>query len=74
MHSTATGNNYVTITKLGEPGSSESIVPDYGLDDRVIEVRYPAEARGFSSNLCQDRLSGPPSLLSNECPGSFLRR
>jgi hypothetical protein len=30
-----------------EPGSSVSIVSGYGLDDRAIEVRYPAEAKGF---------------------------
>jgi hypothetical protein len=28
-------------------GSSVSIVSDYGLDDRAIEVRSPAEAKGF---------------------------
>jgi hypothetical protein len=33
-----------------EPGSS--VVSGYGLDGRVIEVRSPAEARYFSSNLC----------------------
>jgi hypothetical protein len=27
--------------------SSFSMVSDYGLDDRAIEVRSPAEARGF---------------------------
>jgi hypothetical protein len=27
-------------------------VYDYGLDDREIEVRSPAQARGFSCNLC----------------------
>jgi hypothetical protein len=37
---------------LGEAGSSVSIVSGYGLDDRVIEVRSPAEAKDFSSNLC----------------------
>jgi hypothetical protein len=31
----------------GEPGSSVSIVSDYGLGDRAIEVRFPAEAKGF---------------------------
>jgi hypothetical protein len=31
----------------GEPGSSVSIVSDYGLDDWAIEVRSPAEAKGF---------------------------
>jgi hypothetical protein len=30
-----------------EPGSSVSIVSGYGLDDRAIEVRFPADARGF---------------------------
>jgi hypothetical protein len=28
-------------------GSSVSAVSGYGLNDRAIEVRYPAEARGF---------------------------
>jgi hypothetical protein len=28
-------------------GSSVSIVSGYGLDDREIEVRSPAEAKGF---------------------------
>jgi hypothetical protein len=32
--------------------SSGSIVSDYGLDDRAIEVRSPAGANDFSSNLC----------------------
>jgi hypothetical protein len=32
---------------LYEPGSSVSIVSDYGLDDRAIEVRSPAEAKAF---------------------------
>jgi hypothetical protein len=31
----------------GSRGSSVSIVSDYGLDDRAIEVRSPAEAKGF---------------------------
>jgi hypothetical protein len=35
-----------------EPGSSVSIVSDYGLDDRVIGVRSPAGAKDFSSILC----------------------
>jgi hypothetical protein len=30
-----------------EPGSSVSIVSGYGLDDRAIEVRSPAEVKGF---------------------------
>jgi hypothetical protein len=31
----------------GDPGSSVSIVSGYGLDDRVIEFRSPAETKGF---------------------------
>jgi hypothetical protein len=42
---------YYKLHKVGlpsyEPGSSGSIVSDYGLDDRAIEVRSPAEAKGF---------------------------
>jgi hypothetical protein len=34
-------------TTVGEPGSSVSIVFGCGLDDRAIEVRFVAEARGF---------------------------
>jgi hypothetical protein len=33
-------------------GSAVSIVSGYELDDQAIEVRSPAEERGFSSNLC----------------------
>jgi hypothetical protein len=32
--------------------SSVSIVSGYGMDDRAIEVRSPAEAKDFSSTLC----------------------
>jgi hypothetical protein len=47
-------------------GSSVSIVSGYGLDDRAIDVRSPAEVRGFFlSLLCPHRLWGPPSLLYN---------
>jgi hypothetical protein len=34
-----------------EPGCSVSAVSGYGLYDRAIEVRFPAEARDFSSSL-----------------------
>jgi hypothetical protein len=37
---------------LWSRGSSVSIVSDYGLDDRAIEVRSPAEARDFSCSHC----------------------
>jgi hypothetical protein len=33
-------------------------VSDYGLDDRAIVVRSPAEAKDFSSNLCVQIGSG----------------
>jgi hypothetical protein len=39
-------------------GSSGSIVPDYGLDDRAIGVRSPAGAKDFSSSLCVQTGSG----------------
>jgi hypothetical protein len=44
-------NEYIFLTITCEhpcePGSSVSIVSGYGLDDRVIEVRSRAEAKGF---------------------------
>jgi hypothetical protein len=42
----------------GEPGSSGSIVSDYGLDDRAIGVRSLAVAKDFSSILCVQTGSG----------------
>jgi hypothetical protein len=30
-----------------EPGSSVSIVSGYGLDNRTVEVRFPAEVKGI---------------------------
>jgi hypothetical protein len=39
-------------------GSSVNVVSDYGLDDRVIEVRPPAGAEDFSSSLCVQTGSG----------------
>jgi hypothetical protein len=38
--------------------SSVSIVSGYGLDDRTIEVRSPAEAKEVSCNLCVQTGSG----------------
>jgi hypothetical protein len=37
---------------------SVSIVYDYGLNDRAVEVRSPAEARDFSCSLCVQTSSG----------------
>jgi hypothetical protein len=57
-----------------EPGSAVSIVSGYGLDDRAIEVRSPAEVKGFFLYpLCPDRLWGPTSLLYYGYRGSFPR-
>jgi hypothetical protein len=38
---------FCTVMLKGEPGSSVSTVSGYRLDDREIEVRSPAEAKGF---------------------------
>jgi hypothetical protein len=35
------------VILFGEPCSSVIIVSGYGLDDQVIEVQSPAEAKGF---------------------------
>jgi hypothetical protein len=40
------------VLHAGEPGSLVSIVSGYGLDDRAIEVRSPAEAKDFASRVC----------------------
>jgi hypothetical protein len=62
---THTPNMNSSILLIREPGGLVSIVSGYGLDDRAIEVRSPAGASDFSSNLCPDRLWGPLSLLYN---------
>jgi hypothetical protein len=41
----------VLTSVVTEPGSSVSIVSGYGLDDRAIEIRSPAEAKDFSSSI-----------------------
>jgi hypothetical protein len=45
--------------------SSGSIVSDYGLDDRAIGVRSPAEAKDFSSSLF---VQTGPGAHSASCP------
>jgi hypothetical protein len=37
----------VSRQSAGDRGSSVSIESAYGLDDRAIEIRSPAEAKGF---------------------------
>jgi hypothetical protein len=41
-----------------KPSSSVSVVSGYGFDDQTIEVRFPAEAKEFSSNFCVQTGSG----------------
>jgi hypothetical protein len=52
-----------------EPGSSVNIVSDYGLDDRAIEVRSPAEAKGFSCSLSVQTSSGTHPGSCTMAPG-----
>jgi hypothetical protein len=57
---------------VGSRGSSGSIVSDYGLDDRAIEVRSPREAEDFSSSLCVQTGSGAhPASYPMGTGGSF---
>jgi hypothetical protein len=44
--------NIILPLHYWEPGTLVSIVSNYGLDDRAIEVRSPSEAEDFSSSLC----------------------
>jgi hypothetical protein len=41
-----------------EPGDSVIKVSGYGLDDRAIQVRSPAETKGLLSSLCVQAASG----------------
>jgi hypothetical protein len=51
---------------------SASILSGYRLDDRAIEVRSPAEAKGFFLYpLCPDWLRGPPNLWTVGTGGLF---
>jgi hypothetical protein len=52
--------------------SSGSIVSGYGLDDRVIGVRSPVEAKDFSCSLCVQISSGAhPASCTMGTGGSF---
>jgi hypothetical protein len=42
----------LVLSTKREPGSSVSIVSDYGLEDRALEGRSPAGDKDFSSSLC----------------------
>jgi hypothetical protein len=55
-------NKYVFNKSLiidREPGSSVSTVSGYGLDDRTIEVRSPAEAKDFPVTSVSRPAQGP---------------
>jgi hypothetical protein len=53
-------------------GSSGSIVSDYGLDDRAIEVRSPSGTEDFSSSPCVQTGSGAhPASYPMGTGGSF---
>jgi hypothetical protein len=58
-------------------GSSVSVMSDYGLNYRTIEVRFPAEAKGFFLYpLSPDRFWGPTSCTmgtGDPFPGSKSR-
>jgi hypothetical protein len=50
-------------------GSSVSIMSGYGLEDRAIKVRSPAEVKDFSSSLCVQTGSGPTQPPVQWVPG-----
>jgi hypothetical protein len=50
-------------------GNWSLLVSGYGLDDRAIEVRSPAEAKGFSSSLCAGPALGPAHPPVQWVPG-----
>jgi hypothetical protein len=53
-------------------GVAQSEVSGYGLNDRAIAVRSPAEARDFSSNLCvQTGSEAHPSYCTMGTGGPF---
>jgi hypothetical protein len=59
-------------TKLWYRGSSGSIVSDYGLDDRVIEVQSPSGAEDFSSRPCvQNGSEAHPASYPMDTGDSF---
>jgi hypothetical protein len=66
-------NIKMDIAERGSRGSSGSIVSDYGLDDRVIEVRSLTGVEDFSSSTCVQTGSGAhPASYPMGTGGSFL--
>jgi hypothetical protein len=63
---------YTRYECVCEPGSSVGIVSGYGLDDRAIEVRFPAKEKDFSSILCVQTGSGAhPAYCTMGTGGPF---
>jgi hypothetical protein len=67
---------YLHLRELRNPPwsrvSSGSIVSAYGLDDRAIGVRSPAEAKDFSSSLCvQTGSEAHPASCTMGTGGTF---
>jgi hypothetical protein len=63
---------YVSYPVLCEPGSSVSTASGYGLDDRTIKVRFPAEPKVSSSILCVQTSSGAhPASCTKGTGGPF---
>jgi hypothetical protein len=59
----------------GEPGSSVIILSGYGLYDRAIEVRSPAEVKGFFPAVSVSRPTlGPTQYPVQWVPGRFFPR
>jgi hypothetical protein len=58
---------------MSDPGSSFSIVSGFGLDDRAIEIRSPADAKGFSCSFRVQTGSGTrPASCTVGIGGPFL--
>jgi hypothetical protein len=66
--------SHLRLQKLvsGELVSSVSIVSGYGLDDRAIEVRYPAEANDISYSLCVQTGSRAHPASCTMCTGGHF--
>jgi hypothetical protein len=60
---------YIYVWFTRSRGSSGSIVSDYGLDDRAIEVRSPTGAEDFSPSPCVQTGSGPTQPPIQWIPG-----